>query len=118
MPDDLRERLFTADTLKAEDREAITEIARQALMKIFSDEKEKTLPAEGAAGEPLFEPEEPEDLKFSQEAEKSEVSAAADQTAHETEESDEKIPPQVSPPPKPASEKAKKKNRRPGKKKS
>ena len=117
MPDDLRERLFTADTLKAEDREAITEIARQALMKFFSDEKEKTLPAEGAAGEPLFEPEEPEDLKFSQEAEKSEVSAAAEHTAHETEESDEKMTPQVSPPPKQASEKAKKKNRRRGRKK-
>jgi F-type H+-transporting ATPase subunit alpha len=41
MPDDLRERLFTADTLKAEDREAITEIARQALGTFFSGGRRK-----------------------------------------------------------------------------
>ena len=80
MPDDLRERLFTADTLKAEDREAITEIARQALGTFFSGGKEEALPAESEAGEPLSEPEEPADPQLAHEAEKNGVSAAAEST--------------------------------------
>ncbi|NLB83640.1 MAG: alternate F1F0 ATPase, F1 subunit alpha [Synergistaceae bacterium] len=114
MPDDLRERLFTADTLTDEDRETITEIARQALGKRFSDENGNKLPGEEEASEPPIEPEE---LKSTQEAE-SVVSAVAEQPAPETERPDEKVPPQASPPPKPAAEKTKKKGRRPGKKKS
>ena len=68
MSEDMKERLFTEDTLKEEDREAITVIARQALESFFSEEEEEEALPGGAADEEgdtekVEETEEPEKKK-------------------------------------------------------
>ncbi|GAB1427806.1 alternate F1F0 ATPase, F1 subunit alpha [Aminivibrio sp.] len=106
MPDDLRERLFTGDTLADEDREAITEIARKALGGLTS--------AEGTPAEP----EEPEDSDPLGGGVKIEISAEGEEGSPETEAPEGKALREVPPPQKGGAERPKRRGRRPGKKKS
>lgn len=115
MPDDLRERLFTADTLTDEDREAITEIARQALGGLLSEEGTPAEPEEPI--EPI-EPEEPEDSDPLGGGIKIEISAEGKEESPKTEAPEGKATPEAPPPQKGGAERRKGKGRRPGKKKS